>query len=483
ENRILVHTSEDHSQHTDPESDFFLGALLRSRVSHPYLEGGEWLIDLGAPIRDERRNVVAVLVLRSRIGSLMAITGDYSGLEDTGETVLGDRTGGGLRFLLPLRFSPEPSQVDPVSLSGEQSGAMLRATLGQAGWIRSQDYRGEPVVAAYRPVRQTGWGLVAKQDEAEIFAAVRDVRLRLFLVIVALLAAATAFVVPLVRSFVVPIRELERATERVVGGDLDAHVPEDSEDEAGRLARSFNRMVEQLKESRQELTRRNEEMGSFAHVVSHDLKAPLRAVATLAEWLKEDEGEKLGEEGRKNLDLMGERVRRMDALIDGLLRYSRIGRVSHREYPVDVETLVRSVVDELNPPEEIEVRVTSPMPTLKTDEVLLNLVFRNLLDNAVKHHPGPTGVVEVSCQEREDHWEFAVSDDGSGIDARHHDRVFGIFQRLGHEGEGVGTGIGLALVKKTVEEGKGRVWIESEGIPGQGTTIRFTWPRRKEDQR
>lgn len=483
ENRLVAQTSEGVGQAEDQEPDFFRDALLRPRISHPFQVGDEWYIELGAPILNAQHDEVGVLVLRKRAGPLMAITGDYSGLGDTGETVLGDRRGDEVRFLVPLRFAPDPSGIDPVSASGERGAAMIRATAGQDGWIRSRDYRGESVVAVYRSIRQTGWGLVAKQDEDEIFRAVRDIRLRLALVIVALLGAATALVIPLVGSFVAPLRELERVTERVAGGDLETHVADDSEDEAGRLAKSFNRMIEQLKESRKELTRRSEEMGSFAHVVSHDLKAPLRAVATLAEWIKEDEGEKLGEEGRKQLDLMGERVRRMDALIDGLLQYSRIGRVSHREHPVDVETLVRTVVDDLDIREEIEVMITSPMPTLKTDEVLLSLVFRNLLDNAVKHHPGPAGVVEVSCQEREDHWEFAVADDGSGIDARHHDRVFGIFQRLGHEGEGVGTGLGLALVKKTVEETKGRVWIESDGVPGRGTTIRFTWPGQKEGQR
>ncbi len=483
ENRLVAQTSEGSGLREGREPALFRDALLRPRISHPFTEGDEWYVELGTPIFDPQHNVVGVLVLRKRAGSLMAITGDYSGLGDTGETVLGDRRGGEVRYLVPLRFAPDPSGIDPVSASGERGAPMIRATAGQDGWIRSRDYRGESVVAVYRSIRQTGWGLVAKQDEAEIFAAVRDVRLRLVLVIVALLGAAAALVVPLVGRFVAPIGELERATERVAGGDLEAYVADDSEDEAGRLARSFNRMVEQLKESRKELMRRNEEMGSFAHVVSHDLKAPLRAVANLADWLKEDEGEKLGEEGRKNLDLMGDRVRRMDALIDGLLQYSRIGRVSHSEHPVDVETLVRTVVDDLDVGEEIEVMVTRPMPTLKPDEVLLNLVFRNLLDNAVKHHPGPAGVVEVSCQAREDHCEFAVSDDGRGIDARHHDRVFGIFQRLGYEGEGAGTGLGLALVRKTVEEVNGRVWIESEGISGRGTTIRFTWPTRKEDQR
>ena len=137
----------------------------------------------------------------------------------------------------------------------------------------------------------------------------------------------------------------------------------------------------------------------------------------------------------------------------------------------------RLVIEAVDPPETIRVSVPSDLPVIDTEELPLGQVLRNLIHNAVKHHPGPRGHVEVGFRDRSDRWEFTVRDDGAGVDPRYHQRIFEAFQTLQSWDEGHGTGIGLALVKKTVDGRGGEVWIESAGNPRRGSTFGFTWPK------
>lgn len=221
------------------------------------------------------------------------------------------------------------------------------------------------------------------------------------------------------------------------------------------------------------LEKRNQELDQFAYVVSHDLKAPLRAIANLAEWIEEDLAEVLTDETRRQMELLQGRVHRMEALINGLLQYSRVGRVALQSESVSVGDLLQEVVDSLAPPAEFVVEIAPDMPTLKTDRLSLQQVFANLISNAIKHHDRPDGHVWVTVSNLGKHYEFAVKDDGKGIAQKFHDRVFTIFQTLEARDKVENTGIGLSLVKKTVESRGGAVWLES--AEGQGATFRFTW--------
>jgi light-regulated signal transduction histidine kinase (bacteriophytochrome) len=313
----------------------------------------------------------------------------------------------------------------------------------------------------------------------EILADTRRVLLTLLLAFVGLQAAALALVFPLLQAATQPLGTLEHATRRVAAGDLEVEVPEEGAQELRALGTAFNAMVRRLREARTETSRHHEEMESFSYVVSHDLKAPLRGVNSLSQWLEEDLAGKLDARSLEHLRLLRERVGTMNALIDGLLEYSRVGRVTQPEVRVEVEDVVSSVLDVLPPREGIQVKVTNALPGIHADPVRLAQVFQNLIGNALQHHPGPEGTVEVSCQEREDAWEFSIRDDGSGIDPRYHERIFGIFQVLEHRPGTESTGIGLALVKKIVEDRGGEIWVESAGTPGEGTTFRFTWSKGK----
>lgn len=224
-----------------------------------------------------------------------------------------------------------------------------------------------------------------------------------------------------------------------------------------------------------DLAAANEELTNFAYVVSHDLKAPLRGIGSLADWLAADYGDKLDAQGREYLALLKKRVTRMDGLIDGVLEYSRVGRVKEAQVPVDLNTLVAEVVDALAAPPGVTITVQDSLPTVVAERTRLRQLFQNLIGNAIKHLDRPHGEVRVAVRDDGGYHTFSVADNGPGIDPRHHDKIFQLFQTLTPRDRKESTGVGLALVKKIVELYGGRVWVESQ--PGQGSTFLFTLPK------
>jgi len=225
----------------------------------------------------------------------------------------------------------------------------------------------------------------------------------------------------------------------------------------------------------QEISSANEELRNFAYVVSHDLKAPLRAIGSLADWIATDNADKFDAEGQEHLRLLISRVRRMDGLIDGILQYSRVGRLKETQVAVDLDALVHEVIDLLHPAENITVHIDNTLPTVVAERTRLQQVFQNLLSNAIKYLDKPRGEIHVGCKAENGAWRFHVSDNGPGIEARHFDRIFQLFQTLAPRDRVESTGVGLALVKKIVEMYGGRIWLESE--VGRGSTFYFTLSR------
>ncbi|MEY2831649.1 MAG: hypothetical protein RLZZ574_907, partial [Cyanobacteriota bacterium] len=211
----------------------------------------------------------------------------------------------------------------------------------------------------------------------------------------------------------------------------------------------------------------------FAYVTSHDLKAPLRAIANLATWLSEDLEGQIPEENQQQLQLMRSRVNRMDGLIQGLLDYSRAGRKNTPAQIVNVKDLVHEAIDSLSPPPEFEIVIAPNLPTLMTEAILLEQVFTNLISNAIKYHPQQQGKITILMAEQDEFYQFGVKDDGLGIDPQYHERIFTIFQTLQARDSIESTGIGLSIVKKIVESQGGKIWVESQ--LGQGATFYFTW--------
>lgn len=224
-----------------------------------------------------------------------------------------------------------------------------------------------------------------------------------------------------------------------------------------------------------ELERSNHELVRFAYVASHDLKAPLRAIDHLASWISQDAADVLPAASQLHLTKLHARIQRMNQLLDDLLAYSRVGRVHHRLEVVDTAALVRRLIDLLAPPSGFTVHLAEGLPTLITERVSLELVLRNLIGNAIKHHDHPqTGQVTVSATVHERVIEFSVTDDGPGVDPKFHERIFQMFQTLQPRDQVEGSGMGLAIVKKLVESRGGTIGLVSS--PDRGATFSFTWP-------
>lgn len=241
-----------------------------------------------------------------------------------------------------------------------------------------------------------------------------------------------------------------------------------------RRAAELAERAEQLTRLTDALERSNRDLDQFAYVASHDLKAPLRGIASLSQWIEEDLEGVMKPSTRDHLALLRGRLHRMEALIDGILMYSRAGRTSEPADAVPTHRLVRDVIDLLSAPQHVEFVPAPGLPVIVTERLPLQQVFMNLIGNAVKHASRPDARVEIGCTPADGGWEFSVRDNGPGIAPAFHDKVWGIFQTLAPRDKVEGTGIGLALVKKIVETRGGTVSLES--AEGQGATFRFMWP-------
>jgi signal transduction histidine kinase len=240
---------------------------------------------------------------------------------------------------------------------------------------------------------------------------------------------------------------------------------------------SLNAELEQRVEERTaSLNSVNEELKHFAYVVSHDLKAPLRAINQLSGWICEDYADAFDEEGREQMALLRDRARRMHDMIDGILQYSRVGRIAEPEERIDCSQLLADVISLIAPPEHIEVHIQADLPVIIGERLRLFQVFQNLLDNAIKYNDKDKGIISVTCMEQGHYWQFSVSDNGPGIDKKYQEKIFQLFQTLKPKDQSESTGIGLSLIEKIVTTWGGRIWLESE--VGKGSSFIFTIPKR-----
>ncbi|CAL2091615.1 PAS/PAC sensor signal transduction histidine kinase [Tenacibaculum sp. 190524A05c] len=229
----------------------------------------------------------------------------------------------------------------------------------------------------------------------------------------------------------------------------------------------IKKLESQKEELLKTLERRNVELEEYAHIVSHDLKSPLRSISALTSWLKEDYGDKLGADGEKNINLIQEVVQKMEALINDILNYSSIKEKSTDLENVNVYELVSDIKKLLYVPEHIDVNIDENLPVIRADKVRLQQLFQNLISNAINYSDKEKGYVNINYREKKKYHVFSVADNGVGIAKEYHDKIFKVFESLGDHKDS--TGIGLSIVKKIVDVYDGRIWLESE--EGVGTTF------------
>lgn len=239
-------------------------------------------------------------------------------------------------------------------------------------------------------------------------------------------------------------------------------------------------MVEDITEQRnlelqkekllKELEASNEGLQEYAHIVSHDLKSPLRSISALATWLGEDHKEVLNEEGLNHLQMMQEKIEAMDSLIDGILKYSSIDLASLEQNNLDLNEIVSDIREIIFVPDHVRIVILNPLPEVKADRTRIHQLFQNIISNAVNHIEAKEGLVKVSSSESATHWHFRIEDNGIGIPEEYHDKIFKVFQSLNTEKQS--SGIGLSIVKKIVDLYEGEIQLESE--VGKGTAFNFS---------
>lgn len=237
------------------------------------------------------------------------------------------------------------------------------------------------------------------------------------------------------------------------------------------------KVEEHLEATIRELTHLNEQLQDFAHIAAHDLKTPLRGIGTLACWIAEDYHDKFDEQGREQLRLLFARVERMYELIECIQRYSQIKLTYEKEREVDLNSMLSEVIDELELPRNIEMTVENHLPVLICEENLIKQVFECLLSNAIKYIDKPKGRIIIGCSEEHNFWKFRITDNGQGIEEKHFERIFKIFQTLNKHGEFESAGVGLTIAKKIIELYNGRIWVES--TYREGSSFFFTFPKHR----
>ncbi|MER6574475.1 CHASE3 domain-containing protein [Nonomuraea sp. NPDC001023] len=335
------------------------------------------------------------------------------------------------------------------------------------------------------------------QDELRQVEQVRNIAFLVMLIL--FLAAGVAMAVLLRRAVGRPLDELREAARDIAAGDFDRAIPASGPADIREVARDVESMrtkiVFALEEFRkqhvvlreqaagldaqaEELRRSNAELEQFAYVASHDLQEPLRKIATFCQLLQKRYGDVLDERGVQYIHFAVDGATRMQVLINDLLTFSRVGRLYDDRKPVDLaESLDKALVDLSAVIEETgaEIERPDPLPNVIGDPTMLGMLWQNLVGNALKFRaPDRAPRIRITCEQRENEWLFSVTDNGIGVEAEFADKIFIIFQRLHSREAYSGTGIGLAMCKKIVENHGGTIWLDTGHT--EGARISFTLP-------
>lgn len=266
------------------------------------------------------------------------------------------------------------------------------------------------------------------------------------------------------------VASMQDKTNDRINGSLDFNpqqLVEDIEKQALKLVEITAEKDMLLKN----LEQQNESLNNYAHMVSHDLKSPIRNVHSLVSWVFKDGQDGFKEQSKKNVQLIFQNLAKMDSLIDGILRHSTIDSIQESAGVIDLHTLIGEIENTVYVPENITIKKSKNLPNLFTGKYRIEQLFKNLITNAItatEHNPD--GCIMIDVKEEEDGWLFSVTDNGKGIPKHLQDGIFGMFKKL--ENNSGATGIGLALVKKIINYYNGDIWLSSED--GKGTTFFFT---------
>ena len=474
-------------------------------------------LDVCAPLFPQRGgDAIGAIILHYNPSSFNLITSDRTGMGDTGEVYVVNRE---KKMLTESRFIKDAVlrqvvDTEPVRRIVEDGNG------GMTGIY--PDYRGESIVGASVDIPEYGWVLLAEMDRAQAFASIS--RLRIFTISMGCVSAVVIIllVIILSRRITNPIQKLVEGTRKIASGDLGFKISTKSKDEIGYLANSFNDMTTQLGESKRqlddyalnleqkvedktkeinnmidELTYKNKEMEQIIYVASHDLRSPLLNIqgfskelqksleqmhtilhkSNVSDEIMEEFAEPLEEDIPDALRFILTSSSRMDKLLSGILRLSRMGRLALNIKQLDMNKLISEIIESHGYKiKEANVKLQiDELPACRGDDVQINQVFSNLLDNALKYlDSNREGKVRISGNKEDGHVVYCLEDNGIGIAVRHQDNIFEMFHRLDPGDSVVGEGLGLSIVHRILDRHGGKIWVESE--PGKGSKFFVSLP-------
>lgn len=271
------------------------------------------------------------------------------------------------------------------------------------------------------------------------------------------------------------IMGMVKMADMIAAGNYEVYTKDTGMDELSQLARALNHMAKVLSENIALLKRKNEELDQFAHIVSHDMKAPLRGIDNVITWIEEDHKNELSPKMNEYIQLIRGRLVRAENLIKGILSYARVGREMPVKELIDLNMLMQDIKENLPLRAGLTLDIQPKLPHILTERIPLQQVLSNLVSNAIKYHNKPDGTIKVYFRDKKTYYEFFVEDDGPGIARNYHDKIFGIFQTLQERDTFESTGIGLAIVKKILDDRKQSIRVTSD--TGKGSIFAFTWPK------
>ncbi|MFH1867414.1 MAG: ATP-binding protein [Candidatus Omnitrophota bacterium] len=510
---IIFSTKEDapgsaYSQGTRNNSQMvrvFIAAStsLKTEVSdfEYYPKDNVGVVFIAAPVF-KGGDIIGMVIAQMGNQGVTDLIHDYNGLGKTGETAIASNIDGRKVYITPLRFDLEAAFRREIATKSQEGEDIKKAAQGKRVSSISLDYRKKEVLNVWRYLPSFRWDMLVKMDTAEVFSSAEKLRNILLRISLLLLVVVVIVAIIIANSISSPIRQLTEVSTTIAGGDLSARAAINTKDEIGILAQSFNQMTDnllkakanveqkknELEEQKKLLEKANKELDSFVYTASHDLRAPLRGISSFANFLEEDYKNKLDDEGKDYLREIREGAGRMNSLIEDLLTLSRISRIENPYENVNMRELIDSVIKRIEfdiKNNKVELIIQEKLPTIYCDRIKISEVILNLVNNAIKFsskNKKEKPRVEIGYIDDRDSHEFFVKDNGIGIDPKYHSQVFGIFKRLHTTKEYEGTGAGLSIVKRVIDDHEGKIWIESEA--GKGAVFNFTIPKhlKKEEK-
>lgn len=444
-------------------------------IEYRYNEHEELVLCLTAYI-----DSIYLLLIENDVNNIIAVTEDYTGLGNTGETAIFNiDEDSNIVYLTPLRFYnkaflKEAKNQDLITFQEElKKGIMVFTNL--------LDYRNKRVVASVLPINKTDWKIMTKIDSNETLAYMEKLRRMAIIASVSITFGVSILIYLFAYFFVKPINDLAAAAEEISQGNLNKRVEIKNKNELGVLASSFNKMTNSLVAAQKdlqnklnELNRSNNALDRFAHVVSHDIKAPLNSIEGLTNLLKLELKGKISDAEMELVMKIHEQSRKTKEMIKGILQFAELKVQKGTTEHIDLNEVIENIRGTLMIPAHIKLLVTERLPILTIEKVLIYQVFQNLISNAIKYIDKPEGLIRITVATENGFYKFSISDNGPGIEKEYQSKIFDIFN-TGQSSKGYdNTGIGLSIVKSIIEEKKGSIWLES--IRGEGTTFYFTLP-------